>query len=540
MSRLAVERYDDFTGGLNLRADQFQLARNESPDMLNVEIDPRGGVFARGAMVRLNTTAVSGAWNPQRLWPFYGDSSVLMLSNSTKLYKSTGGDFSTVQYSAGNDVTAVSSHGACLAQWGDTLYIAIGQAGSGGYKWKTADTYATALSPSGTNPNDWQAYGAPVGGKMPSAEHLCVHANKLFVAHTREAGTVYPDRIRWSHEALPEDWQQDDFIDVKGGGLGVTGMCVVQGQLVIFKQNAIFLLVGTESDNFQLVELSNKLGCSNHHSFAVSEAGVYFWSSPEGVFYYDGTKIVDIFEPLRPIIDLKQLSTASVEPYSVSYMGRRVWIALPYDSSNTVAYPNANFVYDPTIGAAGAWTRFTTHDTRGVVGGTDWTDSSNNNLRVAAHATSAYVLKVDVYEDEADDVTGTATAFASYYRTGWVDGRTYAQKKMFRRPDIVFKQVDSSRTVNVKVYHNYEEATGNERKQFDVTLDSSGSGMLWGVGQWGVGLWGENAEGVQVLAGQNLGFARAVQLLFTGPSSNNSGWGFDSIAYKFNVRKVTG
>jgi hypothetical protein len=94
--------------------------------------------------------------------------------------------------------------------------------------------------------------------------------------------------------------------------------------------------------------------------------------------------------------------------------------------------------------------------------------------------------------------------------------------------------------VNVKVYHNYEEATGNERKQFDVTLDSSGSGMLWGVGQWGVGLWGENAEGVQVLAGQNLGFARAVQLLFTGPSSNNSGWGFDSIAYKFNVRKVTG
>lgn len=39
MAQILLERYDDFTGGLNLRADQFLLARNESPDMLNVEID---------------------------------------------------------------------------------------------------------------------------------------------------------------------------------------------------------------------------------------------------------------------------------------------------------------------------------------------------------------------------------------------------------------------------------------------------------------------------------------------------------------------
>ena len=64
MSRLLTDRYDDFTGGLNLRADQFQLAKNESPDMLNVEIDPRGGVFSRGGMHRLNTTAVNGTWGP--------------------------------------------------------------------------------------------------------------------------------------------------------------------------------------------------------------------------------------------------------------------------------------------------------------------------------------------------------------------------------------------------------------------------------------------------------------------------------------------
>ena len=37
----------DFKGGLNLRADQFNIAYNESPAVLNVEVDPRGGVRRR-------------------------------------------------------------------------------------------------------------------------------------------------------------------------------------------------------------------------------------------------------------------------------------------------------------------------------------------------------------------------------------------------------------------------------------------------------------------------------------------------------------
>jgi len=34
MSRLSLLRTDDFTGGINLRADPFQLGDNESPDLL--------------------------------------------------------------------------------------------------------------------------------------------------------------------------------------------------------------------------------------------------------------------------------------------------------------------------------------------------------------------------------------------------------------------------------------------------------------------------------------------------------------------------
>ena len=535
MAQILLERYDDFTGGLNLRADQFLLAKNESPDMLNVEIDPRGGVFSRGAMQRLNTTAVAGTWAPDKLHAFYGSTSTVMLANSTKVYRSTGGNFSTLAYSSGNDIATTNAHGASFANWGSDLYISTGRTGTAGYKWDSSSTYATALTASGPT---WQAYVSPVAGYMPKAEHNIVHANKMFVANTRENGVDYPDRVRWSHEGLPEDWLEADYIDVKGGGSGVNGLAVVQGQLVIFKTNAIYLLIGTETSNFSVVELTNTLGCSSRNSIATAEQGVFFYSTPEGLFYYNGSVVEDVFDALRPIVDDKELSALSTEPYSVSYVGRRVWLALPYDDTSSATAPTVNFVFDPSLGRGGAYMQFATTDSKGVVGGINWTDSNNNNLRLMIHPTQAYVLKVDLYDEEQDNIAGTAAGFASYYRTGWIDGRTYAQRKMFRRPDIAFKQVDTQRVVNVKVFHDYEESSGSERKQFNATLGASGEGMIWGAGNWGTGLWGKQSEGVQIINGSNLGFCRSISLLFTGPLSKD--WGFDSIAIKYNNRKMTG
>ena len=535
MSQIILERYDDFTGGLNLRADQFQLARNESPDMLNVEIDPRGGVFSRGAMQRLNTTAIAGTWAPNKLHPFYGDTSTVMLANSTKVYRSTGNAFTTLAYSSGNDIATANADGASFANWGSTLYIATGKTGTASYKWSTANTYATAITASGPS---WQNYTSPSGTHMPKAEHIIVHANKMFAANTREDSVNYPDRVRWSHEGLPEDWLEDDYIDVKGGGSGINGLAVVQGQLVIFKTNAIYLLVGTETANFSVVELTSHLGTSSRNSIAVAEQGVFFYSTPEGLFYYNGSSVEDIYAPIRPIVVDKKLSALSTEPYSVSYVGRRVWLALPYDAENAATTPTVNFVFDPTIGAKGSYMQFATHDSKGVIGGIDWTDSNNDNYRLFIHPTQAYVLKVDLYDEEKDNISGTETGFVSYYRTGWVDGKTYAQKKMFRRPNIAFKQVDTARLINIKVFHNYEESSGSERKQFDAALGASGVGMLWGAGNWGSGIWGKKSIGVQIVNGSTLGLARSIQLLFTGPIGND--WGFDSIAYKYNNRKMTG
>jgi hypothetical protein len=539
MSNVSVERFDDFTGGLNLRADQFQLARNESPDMLNVEIDPRGGIFSRGAMREVNTTPVipSGVWAPHRLFAFQGATPNLMLTTTTRVYKSTGGNFSVLEYSAGNPVTPVQDHGACMAQWGNTLYMVMGTAGNGGYSWSTGDTYATALTASGTAPHAWQAAPAPAEHKIPTAQHILVHANRMFVANTTEAGVSYPNRVRWSIEGIADNWIFEDYIDFDGGGQGITAIASVQGQLIVFKPNAIFIVYGYDSEDHQIVQLSSKLGCQSHDYVATSETGVYFYSHPQGLFYYNGSQIIDLFDNLKSMFPLGHVNFAGQEQISVSYVNRRVWLSLPYSKETSATTPTVSFVYDPSI-SGGAWIAHQLSDGYAPIGGVDFTPSDGITKYYMIHPTKARVLSVDEFDEEKDFIDQTEVGFDSYYRTGWVDGRSYSAKKMFRRPDFIMKQVDSARQVNIKVFHNFEEADGNERKIFNVALGPSATGMMWGSGQWGIDNWGVVAQGAQIMRGSNLGLAKAVQLLFTGP--NGLYWGVDSISYKYNSRKISG
>jgi len=536
MAGLNITETSDFTGGLNFRADQFQLSTFESPDMLNVEIDPRGGVFSRGGYQRLNTTAVSGTWSPQKLYPFQGATPTILLANSTKVYKSTGGNFTTLQYSSGNDVVSASPHGACMAQWADSMYIATGATGSGGYVWETTDTYATALTASGTNPNDWQTSPNASYRKMPTAEHLIVHANKMWAANIDIGGTKYPNRIHWSLENAPENWDVDDYFDIVGGGNGITGMAVVSGQLIVFKPNAVYVIFGYASDNFQVVELTNRLGCLSHHAIAQADDGVYWFSHNQGLYFYNGASIKDMFDNLRTAIDLNQINPAEHESISVSFVGRRVWISAPYSKDTTVSVPTVNFVLDPTI-RDGVYTMFTSHDGYGLVGGCDWTDSTETDYRLMCHPTQAYVLKVDMFNDETDNISGTDTAFESYYKTRWFDGGSYMQKKMFRRPDFVVKEADIAQSITVKVYHDFTEGDGNERKSFTLTQTPPTTSLIWGSGLWGED-WSSGAISSKVIAGRNLGLARSIQLEFIGPASKK--WGVNSIGYKYQARRIKG
>lgn len=542
----------DFTGGLNLRSDQFQLADNESPEMLNVEVDPRGGVFSRGGMLRINSEDVAGTWNPQKLYAFnsaYGNK--LLLANDNKLFQYSSPNFTALSV-GGVDITASGTHGFCVAAWGQTLYMATGTSGTnGGFSWDGLNP-PVVLTASGSVPNTWQSRASSPAGKMPQCEHLAIHANKLFVANTTEAGLAHPNRIRWSDEELPTNWVETDYIDIFGGGKEITGMIVVNGVLTIFKENAIYVLYGYSSvigdEDFRLVQVSNDIGCANHHSMIATESGIFFYSARKGLFFFDGSNLNNIFEPMRSAFDLGYINSAQPEAISVSAVGRRIWLSLPYSVDGSFpTQPTINLVYDPSMGS---YTMFKTADGYGTVDGIDFRTDSGEEWRLMCHPTVPAVLRVDMFNFSYDQIMtdGTESGFDTTYRTKWFDAGSFMQRKMFRRPDFVMRETETNQNINVDVYHDYQESDGSEKRSFVLNLSPTSTGMLWGE-DWATlvagstteyegSVWSNDTLGGSIKTAKNLGLCKTVQLRFSGETKKP--WGINSIGYKWVPRRVKG
>jgi hypothetical protein len=310
-------------------------------------------------------------------------------------------------------------------------------------------------------------------------------------------------------------------------------MASFNGVLIVFKEFSVYAILGYNSDNFQVIQLSNKVGTINQNTVCTTERGVYFFSWPDGLYFYNGKQIMDVFENIRPILKSSKVNANSINKIYVNSINDRVWVSLPYSENETLTYPSVSFVHDPTLGTAG-WTMFQTADDYGVSGGCTFTKSDGTVINAAAHPVAESVLNVDIKANQVDNVSGVDESFDSYYRTRWIDGRNYSMKKMFRRPDFVLKQTATARTLTIGVYHDYEEAS--EQKEFGIDLPSAGSAALWGVAQWDIDRWGSANQGAVVLAGSNLGLARSVQLKISGPPSLS--WGVDSFTIKYNPRKV--
>lgn len=587
MAQIAVQQLFDFTGGLNFRADQFQLAPNESPDMLNVEVDPRGGVFSRAGYQIKNPSpiAFTGTWNPKGLYNYkYPAAPQIMLttgyqttgSYDGRVYVSSGGNFSYLNSASLTPLAVKSINGAGMTQWEDTLYVALGRDAANMYKWNVGDTYATPLTASGPT---WQPYQLPVGGFMPRAEHTVAHANKLFVANTKEYNsdatptlTAYPNRLRWSHESSPENWFQDDYIDIIAGGEGIRAIKIVDGQLMIFKPKAIYLLMGYDADSFQLVEVSTNLGVDTPQQAVAGNGGVYFFDWPQGLYFYNRNGIQDIFERIRPIIINNEVNAQHTDKITLSFIRNRVWISLPYatqQQGNPPAYATVNLIYDATIGRTGAYTMFqsapmlsddatpTLIPGFGLVSGCDWRTADDQPYYLMIHPDDdfPYVYFVDDYSNTDDDVIVGATPslsgrFKSYYRTSWFDDKAYVQLKTFIRPYFVFKDVTSATAITLNRYKNFDETNqlGGTRT---ITLTATAGGGTYSIdgsgGVYDTAEYGFNTGGAVIkrkgVAPLGRGFA--VQLEFMGPDDETDSvvfpgraWGLNSIAYKFKRRKI--
>lgn len=539
MGRVQALNLVDFTGGLNLRADAFELGENESPDIVNMDIDPRGGFFTRKGWERWNSADIAATWDPRAMFTHEVASGVdyVFVANNGTILQSTNGTFEVVQVAASDVVVSASPHLADFASWGDTVYVACGHQQQV-LEWQPSSTALMTAAGTAT----FTDYLTPSTDVFPQCELVASHAGYLFAAYTLEDGVTHPHRLRWSHPAVPGAWNADDYIDIKEGGGPITAIVPRRDHLLIFKSSSVWALFGYDTGSWQLVNVTREVGVPHRQAVTRSESTVFFFSWPFGVYAItDANYPTEVSTQLRPLFESTEFNITKTDEIWLGWLKNRLWVAVPYNknySGGSSVAPTARtiFVFDPTLGRAGAWTAYKGADgsalgpfAQGGYGGL-----IGDNRAFACAREVASVVRVDELDQAIDNLDGTPVGFLTRYLTRWVDAGWPSLKKQWRSPDMIVEEKDSTYELTISVFRDYDSRDPGRVRT--MTVDASSPGAIWGAFNWGEANWGAGGEGTTIVRGPSFGRATAIQLLFRGESEKE--WGVNGLVLKYIPRRL--
>ena len=553
MTRLEGLDITDFSGGLHLEDTFGHVAPNESPRMENVVVDNRGGFSQRKGLSRWNAADVvtPASWDPR-------SAEIIQLADGTyQVYVSNGSTVyvsgSTATFSDLSVTVGATPHLADFAPWGDVMYIA---AGKGNSTIKRDGTSAAATLSDPAVASGWNDdYTTPAGGYMPEAECITTHQSYIFVANLEEDATEYPNRIRWSHPDQPEDWAENDFLDIEPGGGYITGIIPFDDHLLIFKPNSVWRLFGYDLTSWQLERVTQSVGCPHPQALTRSQDAVYFFSASgrKGVYAYTGGQARTATGLISEKLDKAMNDLIDSDDVWVSWADRRLNVSVPwnYDDEGSSATNNL-FVWDPYAGREGAWTFFSAArgSMRRVVELSDIAFEGPLVMITGLTTGDTAAALCEMTDDDTPydylvDAATTAERFHSEYRTGWFSGGADMQgwperRKSWLRPRFVHQLTSSDSEVALDVLADYE--AGSSVRSFDLTLSGADS-AVWNAFNWGDGsLWNAEPEGTKLArVPGSFGVWRSIQMRWYTPSSasTDTSWKIDAIFLKYVLRRFT-
>lgn len=464
MSRVSLVRHQDFTGGLNLRADAFSLGPNESSDLLNVEVDPRAGFRTRKPWVDWETVADAGTWDPRALYTHTkaDGTEIFFLAQDDEIWINAAGTFT----STGKAITG-APHGADFTSWKDDVFATCGR-DTISRRWNGIDsTWTDLVDPTvgatwTTNPL------SPVPNNMPKAEFVATHSAYLWCANTLEGGTAHPFRVRWSLPNDPDAWDQLDYIDIPQGGGPITGIMPYRDHLLVFFPKAVYAIYGGDRDTLQRVKITTEVGAVNRQCIAGGESAVYFVSWPEGVHRITGGGLDEVSISLRPAFESSGWLQDTDDQW-LAFVNQKVYWTVPFDEDNPPTGPSTVFVFDPSLES---WTMHRLGDESALA---PFTSSVALDTPLGCHRTEKVVLQEGTYLTAVDVVNTVQLPFLARYRTSWMHDGTTTIKKRWKRPDIVAGASDIAAVLDVFVYHDYDEANAKRTKILNLGSASAGT-----------------------------------------------------------------
>jgi len=164
-----------------------------------------------------------------------------------------------------------------------------------------------AQVPNRTYASTWQTTAiAPVLAAPMDVHNVHTYLNRLFVGRASLGAPLplangatlptglYQNGLAWSQAGNPEVWPVQNWALVDDNPQqSITGFATCGNTLLIFRQDSIFLMSGTDESNFSIQPFSLELGCLDGRSITPYRTGCIFMSR-YGMYYTDGTQIRDL------------------------------------------------------------------------------------------------------------------------------------------------------------------------------------------------------------------------------------------------------
>ena len=522
-SQFKLETLESFTGGLNFRTDQFNLADNESPDLLNVLVDPRGGIRMRDGVDRRNTTALSA--DVKGIWALHtdGGTSQLMVNYGTKVAYSASSNFT--------DLTGITSRTDGSRVYGMTMNnVAYGVSyDQVSFKWDGSSAADLGVTLDGS------------AGNFPQAQYVAFWNNFAWAASTYESGTGYKYRVRWSNANDPERWTATDFVDIDKGEHGdyITGLCPMGDRLLVFKSNSVYAIFGFDSDSFQVVTLTDSVGSVPLSQPVSTPYGVFFWYADQGIFSYNRENFAWTFDKISPAIDDGRITFAS-NP-QLAWGNQKVYVSVNWTEAGVTT--RRTFIYDPTLGPTGAWV-LTDIDAGPLYS----YRPPNSTPTVYAGCVANTGIVVDVEDEQkrtSDRYVGSTEAhIVSHFFTRWMTGKNPIVKKRWGRPRMV-TSAEATIVLPIQIYKDYDKSA--QSNSFTVDVLGKTSTSRWDTARWDdaddasayVAKWDAIAQSLtaDVVNLPTLGTAKSVSMKVSGPASDNH-WEVNALAFTYTPRRL--
>lgn len=305
-----ILRLGPFVGGLNNASDSSAIADAELVDCVNMELDTDGSLVSRPPIA--DFTDLSGTWTERILLlgvGVFSSGNYIIGSNTNGVYQFSGGTW---------NVITNTFQASCMVQYADMVWLIAkpGSANPGG-KWDPVGGFVAAAN-------------------MPKGSAAVVFKERLFVVPGKSA-TTDTSRLVFSEPANFEDYDPTagsqaapgvDFIDIaKGDGQKLIDLIVYRGNLLLFKEDATYVLAYETSPTDAVVEnISITVGATDQRCVVAYENTVYVYH--EGSIFeivnYDFNKInvkcpflYDGFVPP---------GTTRSEPVFMSILGDRLFV----------------------------------------------------------------------------------------------------------------------------------------------------------------------------------------------------------------------